>query len=501
MSSPLHDNIALRAPPIAFDNSYARLPPQFFADQMPTPVVAPKLIKFNEALASELGLDMDVLKQNAAAIFSGNELLPGSQPIAMAYAGHQFGNFVPQLGDGRAILLGEVKNRNGRRRDIQLKGSGPTPFSRRGDGRAALGPVLREYIVSEAMHALGIPTTRALAAVISGEPVYREEVLPGAVFTRVAASHIRVGTFQFFAARGDTESVRTLADHVIARHYPEIRDRKNPYLALLEAVADRQASLIARWLHVGFIHGVMNTDNMTVSGETIDFGPCAFMDAYDPATVFSSIDRNGRYAYANQPAIGQWNLARLGETLIPLIDPSVDTAIEMANVVIKAYGERFQSYWLAGMRAKIGLASEEEGDLDLIQSLLATLQQQGADFTLTFRRLAALAADEDVTDFAAAFNDPQAVAPWLERWRERLARDLQTQSARAAAMRKVNPAFIPRNHRIEQAIQAAVEDADFSLFEALLKVLATPYEDQPAFAPYAEPPLPAERVLQTFCGT
>ena len=501
MSSPLHDDIALRAPPIAFDNSYARLPPQFFADQMPTPVVAPKLIKFNEALASELGLDMDVLKQNAAAIFSGNELLPGSQPIAMAYAGHQFGNFVPQLGDGRAILLGEVKNRNGRRRDIQLKGSGPTPFSRRGDGRAALGPVLREYIVSEAMHALGIPTTRALAAVISGEPVYREEVLPGAVFTRVAASHIRVGTFQFFAARGDTESVRTLADHVIARHYPEIRDRKNPYLALLEAVADRQASLIARWLHVGFIHGVMNTDNMTVSGETIDFGPCAFMDAYDPATVFSSIDRNGRYAYANQPAIGQWNLARLGETLIPLIDPSVDTAIEMANVVIKAYGERFQSYWLAGMRAKIGLASEEEGDLDLIQSLLATLQQQGADFTLTFRRLAALAADEDVTDFAAAFNDPQAVAPWLERWRERLARDLQTQSARAAAMRKVNPAFIPRNHRIEQAIQAAVEDADFSLFEALLKVLATPYEDQPAFAPYAEPPLPAERVLQTFCGT
>ena len=501
MSSPLHDDIALRAPPVAFDNSYARLPPQFFADQAPTPVVAPKLIKFNEALASELGLDVDILKQNAAAIFSGNELLPGSQPIAMAYAGHQFGNFVPQLGDGRAILLGEVKNRNGRRRDIQLKGSGPTPFSRRGDGRAALGPVLREYIVSEAMHALGIPTTRALAAVISGEPVYREEVLPGAVFTRVAASHIRVGTFQFFAARGDTESVRTLADHVIARHYPEIRDRKNPYLALLEAVADRQASLIARWLHVGFIHGVMNTDNMTVSGETIDFGPCAFMDAYDPATVFSSIDRNGRYAYANQPAIGQWNLARLGETLIPLIDPSVDTAIEMANVVIKAYGERFQSYWLAGMRAKIGLASEEEGDLDLIQSLLATLQQQGADFTLTFRRLAALAADEDVTDFAAAFNDPQAVAPWLERWRERLARDLQTQSARAAAMRKVNPAFIPRNHRIEQAIQAAVEDADFSLFEALLKVLATPYEDQPAFAPYAEPPLPAERVLQTFCGT
>jgi uncharacterized protein YdiU (UPF0061 family) len=319
----------------------------------------------------------------------------------------------------------------------------------------------------------------------------------------VAASHIRVGTFQFFAARGDTESVRTLADHVIARHYPEIRDRKNPYLALLEAVADRQASLIARWLHVGFIHGVMNTDNMTVSGETIDFGPCAFMDAYDPATVFSSIDRNGRYAYANQPAIGQWNLARLGETLIPLIDSSVDAAIDLANTVIKAYGERFQAYWLAGMRAKIGLVSEEDGDLDLIQSLLATMQQQNADFTLAFRRLAALAGDGDGDggDFAATFNDPQSVAPWLERWRERLARDPQAPAARAEAMRKVNPAFIPRNHRIEQAIEAAVEDGDFSLFEALLKVLATPYQDQPAFAPYAEPPLPAERVLQTFCGT
>jgi uncharacterized protein YdiU (UPF0061 family) len=501
MSSPLHDDTALRAPPIAFDNSYARLPPQFFADQAPTPVAAPQLIKFNEALARELGLDDEALKRNAAAFFSGNEPLPGSQPIAMAYAGHQFGNFVPQLGDGRAILLGELKDRNGRRRDIQLKGSGPTSFSRRGDGRAALGPVLREYIVSEAMHALGIPTTRALAAVTTGEPVYREEVLPGAVFTRVAASHIRVGTFQFFAARGDTESVKALADYVIARHYPEIKDRANPYLALLEAVADRQASLIAGWLHVGFIHGVMNTDNMTVSGETIDFGPCAFMDAYDPATVFSSIDRNGRYAYANQPAIGQWNLARLGETLIPLIDPSVDAAIALANTVIKAYGERFQTYWLAGMRAKIGLASEEDGDLELIQSLLATMQQQGADFTLTFRRLATLAANEDVADFAATFNDPQSTTPWLERWRERLGRDPQTPSARATAMRKVNPAFIPRNHRIEQAIEAAVEDGDFSLFEALLKVLATPYEDQPAFEPYAEPPLPAERVLQTFCGT
>jgi len=501
MSSPLSETKVLQAPPVPFDNSYARLPPQFFADQAPTPVAGPTLIKFNDALALELGLDVDSLKQNGAAIFSGNDILPGSQPIAMAYAGHQFGNFVPQLGDGRAILLGEVKDRNGRRRDIQLKGAGPTPFSRRGDGRAALGPVLREYIVSEAMHALGIPTTRALAAVTAGQPVYRETVLPGAIFTRVAASHIRVGTFQFFAARGDTDGLRILADYVIARHYPEIRDRVNPYLALLEAVAERQASLIARWLHVGFIHGVMNTDNMTVSGETIDFGPCAFMDAYNPATVFSSIDRNGRYAYANQPAIGQWNLARLGETLIPLIDPSADTAIDLANTVIKAYGERFQSHWLSGMRAKIGLANEEDGDLELIQSLLAIMQQQNADFTLAFRRLAYLTADDDVTDFASTFEDPQSVTPWLERWRKRLARDPQSATARAQAMRKVNPSFIPRNHRIEQAIQAAIEDEDFSLFEALLEVLSRPYEDQPAFAPYAEPPQPAERVLQTFCGT
>ncbi|QND49903.1 YdiU family protein [Rhizobium lusitanum] len=502
MSSSLRDNPVLEAPSIPFDNSYARLPPQFFAEQAPTPVAAPRLIKFNAALAQELGLEAKALEQDGAAIFSGNALLPGSQPLAMAYAGHQFGGFVPQLGDGRAILLGEVIDRNGKRRDIQLKGAGPTPFSRRGDGRAALGPVLREYIVSEAMYALGIPTTRALAAVTTGERVYREGALPGAVFTRVAASHIRVGTFQYFAARGDTDNLRILADHVVDRHYPEIKDRQNRYLALLEAVADRQASLIARWLHVGFIHGVMNTDNMTISGETIDFGPCAFMDAYDPATVFSSIDRQGRYAYANQPAISQWNLARLGETLLPLIDPTLDTAVELANGVIKAYGERFQTYWLAGMRKKIGLATEEDRDLDLIQSLLAVMHEQEADFTLTFRRLGVLAAsDGNEAAFAASFRDPQSVAPWLARWHERLGRDPQSPAARAKAMLGVNPAFIPRNHRIQQAIEAAVEEDDFSLFEALLTVLARPYEDQPAFAPYMEPPQPAERVLQTFCGT
>jgi len=352
------------------------------------------------------------------------------------------------------------------------------------------------------MFALGVPATRALAAVTTGEPVYREEVLPGAVFTRVAASHIRVGTFQFFAARGDTEGVRALADHVIDRHYPTLKEADNPYLALFDAVSDRQAALIARWLHVGFIHGVMNTDNMTVSGETIDFGPCAFMDSYDPATVFSSIDQHGRYAYANQPAIGQWNLARLGETLLPLIDAEPDSAVDKANVVIRAYGERFQAQWLAGMRHKIGLAGEEDGDLELVQVLLALMQAQVADFTLTFRRLSDLAGDDAAEPaFAASFREPDAYRDWLARWRERLSRDPQTATERAVAMRRVNPAFIPRNHQVEQAIDAAVEDGDFSLFEALLTVLSKPYEDQPGFAAYMEPPKPSERVLQTFCGT
>jgi uncharacterized protein YdiU (UPF0061 family) len=501
MSLSLSDSTALEAP-FPFDNSYVRLPAHFFARQVPSTATAPQLIKLNEALAEELGLDIEALRRDGTQIFSGNLVPPGAEPLAMAYAGHQFGQFVPQLGDGRAILLGEVVDHDGKRRDIQLKGVGQTPFSRRGDGRAALGPVLREYIVSEAMHALGLPTTRALAAVTTGQPVYREDVLPGAVFTRVAASHIRVGTFQFFAARGDTEGVKALADYVIGRHYPQARDSIRPYLALFEMVVERQASLIARWLHVGFIHGVMNTDNMTISGETIDFGPCAFMDTYDPATVFSSIDRNGRYAYANQPAIGQWNLARLGETLLPLLDADQDKAVDLANAVIKGYGERFQAHWLEGMQRKIGLVTAEEDDLDLVQALLASMHGQEADFTLTFRRLSALAeTDADEAAFIAGFKAPEAVGPWLARWRERLLRDLQSPAERAKAMLQVNPAFIPRNHRIEQAIEAAVEDSDFSLFEALLNVLAKPYEDQPEFAPYAEPPQPSERVLQTFCGT
>ncbi len=490
------------ASPIPFDNSYARLPAHFHAVANPTAVSEPWLIKFNRPLAAELGLDADALEREGAAIFSGNALPEGAEPLGMAYAGHQFGQFVPLLGDGRAILLGEVIDSNGVRRDIQLKGAGKTPYSRRGDGRAALGPVLREYIVSEAMHALGIPATRALAAVVTGEPVYRERVLPGAVFTRVAASHIRVGTFQFLAARGDTEGVKTLADYVIERHYPEIKGHQRPYLALLEAVTERQASLIARWLHVGFIHGVMNTDNCAISGETIDFGPCAFLDAYDPAKVFSSIDQGGRYAYASQPAIGQWNMARLAETLLPLLDPEPSEAVNLANDVIAGYGPRFQTHWLAGMKAKIGLHSEEDGDLELVQGLLTAMHRNEADFTLTFRRLCD-AAESSANDGALRelFTDPADINAWLSAWRERTGRETLSDARTAAAMRTVNPAFIPRNHRIEQAIRAAEDDGDFSLFEALLTVLSKPYDDQPGFAVYAAAPRPQEEVLRTFCGT
>ncbi|PDT85415.1 protein adenylyltransferase SelO [Sinorhizobium sp. BJ1] len=488
--------------PLPFDNSYTRLPANFYARVEPTSVAEPWLIKLNRPLAEELGLDIAALERDGAAIFSGNTVPAGAEPLAMAYAGHQFGTFVPQLGDGRAILLGEVVDRNGKRRDIQLKGAGQTPYSRRGDGRAALGPVLREYIVSEAMHALGVPTTRALAATVTGQPVYREQILPGAVFTRVASSHIRVGTFQFFAARGDMDSVKTLADYVIDRHYPELKADENPYLGLLKAVAERQAALIARWLHIGFIHGVMNTDNMTISGETIDFGPCAFMDAYDPKKVFSSIDQFGRYAYANQPAIGQWNLARLAETLVTLFDPTADVAVNLANDALGEYGTIFQNHWLDGMRRKIGLSTAEDGDLELVQGLLALMHKGGADFTLAFRALASSAenAGGDV-EFAKLFQEPEALSPWLEDWRRRLEREARQPAERAAAMRAVNPAFIPRNHRVEQAIEAAIENADFSLFEALLDVTSRPYEDQPGHAAYAAPPQPGEEVLQTFCGT
>ena len=484
-------------------NSYSGMPERFFARLSPTPVAKPQLLRFNHALALELQLDVDGLDADAlAGIFSGNVVPPGVEPLAMAYAGHQFGHFVPQLGDGRAILLAEAVDRGGRRRDIQLKGSGRTPYSRGGDGRAALGPVLREYLVSEAMHAMGIPTTRALAAVATGEPVFREGALPGAVLTRVAASFVRVGTFQYFAARDDVEAVRRLADYVIERHYPEVKDGQAPYLALLRAVTEGQASLVASWMHVGFIHGVMNTDNMAVSGESIDYGPCAFMDSYDPAAVFSSIDRQGRYAYGHQPHAAVWNLARFAETLLPIIDTDVDHAVELAGEALAVFAARFAEESLAGMRRKLGLQAREEGDAALIEDWLDAMHRNRADFTLAFRGLCE-AAEREAADpgVRALFANPRDYDEWAVRWRTRLAREPLDPQARAAAMRRVNPLFIPRNHRIEQVIDAAVQRQDFAPFARLSDVLSQPYEAREGFESYADAPQPGEIVTQTFCGT
>ena len=489
---------------IPFDNSYARLPDRFFARLNPTPVAAPRLIKVNTALAELLGIDPAALASaEGVAILAGNQVAEGSEPLAQAYAGHQFGGFSPQLGDGRAILLGEVVGLDGQRRDIQLKGSGPTPFSRRGDGRAALGPVLREYIISEAMAALGVPTTRALAAVTTGEAVRRETMLPGGVFTRVAASHIRVGTFQYFAARGDGDGVRILADHAIARHYPAAAEDEKPYRAFLDGVIARQAELIAQWLHIGFIHGVMNTDNTAISGETIDFGPCAFMDGYDSRAVFSSIDYQGRYAYGNQPNIAFWNLTRLAEAILPLIAEDEEAAIAEAKEALAAFAPRFQAAYDAGLRRKIGLTVESEDNTATVHALLTLMAEQSADFTLTFRGLcdAVLGPEGDAAMHALFATSPAAFDGWAARWRQRLAEEPGTPEARRAAMRAVNPAFIPRNHQVEAAITAAVSDGDFSPFEALNAVLSRPYEDQPGAELYALPPKEEERVLQTFCGT
>jgi uncharacterized protein YdiU (UPF0061 family) len=486
-----------------FDNSYARLPERFYARLAPTPVTAPRLVKLNRGLALHLGLDPEMLASpEGVEVLAGNRVAKGSEPIALAYAGHQFGNFVPQLGDGRAILLGEVVDRDGLRRDIQLKGSGPTPFSRNGDGRAALGPVLREYIVSEAMAALGIPTTRSLAAVTTGEPVWRETELPGAVLTRVASSHVRVGTFQFFAARGDAEALRLLADHVIDRHYPDLRGGPEPYRILFERVIARQAGLVTQWLMVGFIHGVMNTDNTSIAGETIDYGPCAFMDAYHPETVFSSIDHQGRYAYAHQARIAHWNLARFGETLLPLLAEDSEKAVAIANETLGMFQKCYVGALTAGLRRKVGLFTEQESDVVLAQDLLHVMADSNADFTLTFRRLGDAAA-EQAADFELRrlFDKPGALDAWLARWRERLGQEPQDGAARRAAMHAVNPAYIPRNHRVEAALAAAIEREDYAPFEELLEVLAHPYEERPEFAAYADPPPPEQRVYRTFCGT
>ena len=489
-----------------FDNTYARLPEYFFARLDPTPVAAPRLVKVNEQLARKLGLDADALKSDRGVeILAGNRVAEGAEPLAQAYAGHQFGHFVPRLGDGRANLLGELVGRYGVRFDVQLKGSGPTPFSRAGDGRAAIGPVLREYIVSEAMAALGVPTTRALAAVTTGEWVQRETVLPGAVLTRVAASHLRVGTFEYFAAQQDTEGVRTLADYVIARHFPEAAQAIQPYRALLDGVIARQAQLIAQWMLLGFIHGVMNTDNTSISGETIDYGPCAFMEAYDPATVFSSIDHGGRYAYGNQPSAALWNLARLAEALLPILAQeagSEEAAVAAANDALRAFEPQYQQARMAGLRRKLGLFTEREGDEALAEDLLQRMAANHADFTLTFRRLCdAAAVPEGDVGVRTLFADPRTYDGWATEWRGRLAEEPADEQTRTVAMRSANPAIIPRNHLVEAVLITASRQHDFQPFEELLDAVTRPYEERLGLERYAIPARPEESVLQTFCGT
>jgi serine/tyrosine/threonine adenylyltransferase len=476
------------------EHTYAELPRLFHTDVDPTPVREPRLVILNRALAADLGLDPGALDgADGARIFGGNTLPDGARPIAQAYAGHQFGHFTG-LGDGRAILLGEQITPAGGRLDIQLKGAGRTRFSRGGDGRAALGPMLREYIISEAMHALGIPTTRSLAVVTTGEPVYREDELEGAILTRVASSHIRVGTMQWAAAHDDRDALQALADYTRARHYPELAGAPEPHLALFEAIVERQARLIAAWQLVGFIHGVMNTDNMALSGETIDYGPCAFMDAYAPHTVFSSIDHGGRYAYGNQPAIAQWNLARLAEAMLPLFDPDADRAVERATAALGRFPERFEQHWLNGMRARLGLFTQESDDKPLVEDLLAWMQQQSADYTNTFR---ALATGRPLEEASRADADLQA---WLGRWEARRLRQPQPPAEAEALMRRHNPAVIPRNHKVEEALQAASGAGDFSVMERLLEVLSAPYEDRPDLPQFAAPAEPG-RPYRTFCGT
>jgi len=488
-------------PQFNFDNSYARSLEGFFEFCPAERAVAPSLLQFNHALAKELRLDPMALDSEAGlAIFSGNATPEGAQTLAQAYAGHQFGGFSPQLGDGRALLLGEVIDTQQQRRDIQLKGSGRTPFSRGGDGKAAVGPVLREYLIGEAMHALGVPTTRALAAVATGTDVYRERPLPGAILTRVSASHIRVGTFQYGAARGDVDKVRKLADYAIERHYPETADAKNPYLAFFAAVTDAQAALIARWMNIGFIHGVMNTDNMTISGETIDYGPCAFMDNYSPETVFSSIDQHGRYAYAKQPEILIWNLARLAETLIPLVDPEKERAIELLTETIECIQPLYESYWLTGMRSKIGLSTENENDQQLINNLLKLMNEGSVDFTLVFRRLSqTLRGDSDAV--RNLFENPNAFDTWAQGWHKRLEQEGVVAENTAQAMDRVNPIYIPRNHKVEEALAAASDEKDMTPFSKLLTVLCHPFDEVAGNETFAEPAPATNIPYQTFCGT
>ena len=484
---------------LAFDNSYANELEGFYVacqgDKAPTP----ELVKFNNELAQQLGISNQDSAQ-LAEVFSGSEVAVGSAPLAQVYAGHQFGGFSPQLGDGRALLLGETIDHQGQRFDIQLKGSGRTQFSRGGDGKAVLGAILREYILCEAMHALGIATTRALAVVTTGEPIYRTRYLPGAVLTRVASSHIRVGTFQYFASQGAQDKVKQLADYSIARHYPELRESEQPYLDLVCAVRDKQALLIAQWMLAGFVHGVMNTDNMTISGETIDYGPCAFMDNYDTNALFSSIDQDGRYAYSNQPAMAQWDLARFAETLLPLINDDVDEAIAQATDAIKAFWDEFKSHWLTGMRAKLGMTAELEGDYELCEQLLASMQGQKVDYTQLFRLLA----DDlltDSNDAESLFTDSSLFMQWKPLWLIRLAQESLSASESVRLMNSVNPIYIPRNHLVEAAIEAAEERSDYQPFETLVNVLAQPFTEQQNKQEYAQPAPASFGKFTTYCGT
>lgn len=488
--------------PIAFDNSYARLPGQFYSRREPVAVAAPTSIRVNAPLADLLGIDPQWLASSeGTAVVAGNSIPPGAEPIATVYAGHQFGSYNPQLGDGRAILLGEVIGRDGLRYDIQLKGSGPTPYSRGGDGRAPLGAVLREYVVSEAMYALGLPTTRALAAVTTGEQVVRDTFLPGAVLARVARSHIRIGTFQFFAARQDTEALHLLAEHVLERHYPEALAAANRPLALLQTVISVQARLVAQWQLLGFIHGVMNTDNMLLSGETIDYGPCAFMDEFDPAKVFSSIDHAGRYAYRNQPGIAHWNLAALAQALLPLLHSDQEKAVVLAQEAVDSFPDQFLEAHATGMAAKLGLTRLQGDDGALVESLLELMAQERVDFTLCFRRLADLADPDGGEQISELFDFPPAFGSWLERWRQRHCAETSTARERQVSMRQANPVFIPRNHLVEETLQAAVERGDLEPFNKLTEVLARPFEYDASLARFALPPRPEQVVHQTFCGT
>ncbi|MCF6139191.1 protein adenylyltransferase SelO [Pseudalkalibacillus berkeleyi] len=481
-----------------FDNSYAQLPKAFFSKIEPNPVREPKLIIFNEKLADKLGLDQEALQgEEGVAVFAGNDTPEGGLPLAQAYAGHQFGNLT-MLGDGRAMMIGEHITPDGKRFDIQLKGSGRTPYSRGGDGRASLGPMLREYIISEAMHGLGIPTTRSLAVVTTGEPVYRETELQGAILTRVASSHIRVGTFQYAAGKGDMDDLKKLAEYTIDRHYSYIKEEgSDRYLALLKEVMKRQAELIAKWQLVGFIHGVMNTDNMTLSGETIDYGPCAFMDTFDPATVFSSIDTQGRYAYRNQPAIGAWNLARFAETLLPLLHEEQEEAIKIAENEIGKFADYYYTHWLAGMRKKLGLFNEEKEDETLFEDLLNLMKEHEADYTNTFL---ALTFDEEYEGTENLLKS-SAFEEWKKRWLERLGRQEQSKEDAHQLMKDNNPALIPRNHRVEEALEAAVEQGDYSVMERLLEVLSEPYAHTKQQEEYCNFPPDSTRAYQTYCGT